>query len=134
MQRQVEKCEEYLTKDIENAANQPEPEKIVRYLYLSDKYGLEELQKATFEAAAKTRSDLLENVRDFWELPSVTTTSVFIRRLKLLEKQGKTIRAKIKDIQNHCTLYHKGDRNVDGMCSKCFVSIGRYANAELKHL
>ena len=133
VQRLVEKCEEFLTKDIESATyTSVEPEKVVRYLYWSDKFGLEGLQKATYEAAARIESDLLENVREFWELPSVTTTSVFIRRLKLLEKQGKTIRCKVKEIQNHCSLYHKGERNMDGICTKCYANIGKHVLSELK--
>ncbi|XP_045178703.1 BTB and MATH domain-containing protein 38-like [Mercenaria mercenaria] len=133
VRRLVEKCEEFLIKDIEDTAPALHPEKIVRYMNISEKYGLENLQKSTFETAAKTPSSLLENVREFWDLPSVTTTSVFIRRLKLLEQSGKAVRTKVKEIQNHCSLYHKGERNGESVCTKCYASIGKHAQSELKY-
>ena len=133
VKRLLDKCEEFLIKDIENDASTSNPEKIVRYMNICEKYGLENLQKATFETAAKTPSDMLENVREFWELPAVTTTSVFIRRLKLLEQSGKVVRSKVKELQNHCSLYHKGERNGDTVCTKCYANIGKHAQSELKY-
>jgi hypothetical protein len=131
--RLLERCEDFLIKEIENTSPKPTPEKIVLYLNIAEKYGLDALQKSTFETAAKTPSDLLENVQEFWELPSVTTTSVFIRRLKILEQSGKAIRSKVKEVQNHCSLYHKGERNGDNVCTKCFANIGKHAQSELKY-
>ncbi|WAR10897.1 hypothetical protein MAR_035973 [Mya arenaria] len=132
--RLVEKCEEFLANDIAiTPTSSPYPQKVVRYLYLSDKYGLEDLQKAAFETAARMQSDMLENVREFWQLPSVTTTSVFIRRLKLLEVSGRAVRTRIKEAQNHCTLYHKGERTGDNVCNKCFAGIGKFVISEMKY-
>ena len=134
VKRLMDKCEDFLVQDIEAVSPKARPDKIVNYLGLSEKYSFERLQKASFETAAKTESDLLENVQDFWDLPSVTTTSVFIRRLKLLEQCGKNIRAKIKELQNHCGLYHKGDRDGESVCTKCYASIGKTAQAEIKNI
>ena len=134
MKRLLDKCEDFLVEDIQNTCPKARPDKIVNYLGFSEKYGFERLQKASYETAAKTESDLLENVQDFWDLPSVTTTSVFIRRLKLLEQCGKNIRAKIKELQNHCGLYHKGDRDGDSVCTKCYAIIGKTAQAEIKNI
>ena len=65
--RLVEICEDFMTKDLEfTTASSPDPEKVVRYLYLAEKFGLEALQKAAFETAATMHSDSLENVREFW--------------------------------------------------------------------
>lgn len=132
--RLVDRCEDFLISNVAKTAPHPHPEKIVRYLSLAEKYELGKLQKATFEAAAKTPSDLLENVQAFWDLPCVTTTSVFIRRLKLLEKCGKVVRCKQKEVQNHCSLYHKGEKNDDNLCVKCFAQIGKHAITELKYI
>lgn len=134
VKRLMDKCEDFLVQDIQTVSPKPRPDKIVNYLGFSEKYGFERLQKASYETAAKTESDLLENVQDFWDLPSVTTTSVFIRRLKLLEQCGKNIRAKIKELQNHCGLYHKGDRDEDSVCTKCYANIGKTAQAEIKNI
>ena len=134
VKRLLDKCEDFLVQDIEAVSPKPRPDKIVNYLAISEKYAFDRLQKASFETAAKTESDLLENVQDFWDLPSVTTTSVFIRRLKLLEQCGKSIRAKIKELQNHCGLYHKGDREGDSVCTKCYANIGKIAQAEIKRI
>ncbi|KAH3753587.1 BTB and MATH domain-containing protein 36-like [Dreissena polymorpha] len=133
--RLVEKCEDFMIKDIEiTAASSPHTEKVVRYLYLAEKFGLEALQKVAFDTAATMHSDSLENVREFWELPPVTTTNVFIRRLKLLETIGKTIMKKIKETRNHCALYHKHDAEHDvTVCLKCCASIGKLVMVEFKH-
>lgn len=134
VKRLLDKCEDFLVEDIKSTCPKPRPNKIVNYLGFSEKYGFERLQKASYETAAKTESDLLENVQDFWDLPSVTTTSVFIRRLKLLEQCGKSIRAKIKELQNHCGLYHKGDRDGESVCTKCYATIGKTAQTEIKNI
>lgn len=134
VKRLLEKCEEFLQEDIQTAAPRPDLGKIVQYINVSEKYGLQNLQKATFETAAKTPSDQLENVQEFWELPSVTTTSIFIRRLKLLEQSGKAVRSKVKETQNHCTLYHKGERNGETVCTKCYANIGKFAQSQLKYI
>lgn len=134
--RLVEICEDFMTKDLEfTTASSPDPEKVVRYLYLAEKFGLEALQKAAFETAATMHSDSLENVREFWELPPVTTTNVFIRRLKLLETSGKKIVKKVNETRNHCALYHKHDaEHGAAVCLKCFASIGKLVMVEFKHL
>ncbi|KAL4223150.1 hypothetical protein ACF0H5_016622 [Mactra antiquata] len=132
--RLVDRCEDFLVFDISKTSPPPHPEKIVRYLSLAAKYELPKLQKATFEAAAKMPSDLLENIQAFWDLPAVTTTSLFIRRLKLFEKSGKTIRCKQKEIQNHCSLYHKGEKNEGNLCTKCYAQIGKHAINELQFI
>ena len=62
VQTLMSRCQEFLVRDIEKTTPKPSPEKIVYYLNISDKYGLDDLQKATFEKAAKTESTLLENV------------------------------------------------------------------------
>ena len=134
MKRLLDKCEDFLVEDIKSTNPRPRPGKIVNYLGFSEKYGFERLQKASYETAAKTESDLLENEQEFWDLPSVTTTSVFIRRLKLLEQCGKNIRAKIKELQNHCGLYHKGDREGESVCTKCYAAIGKTAQTEIKNI
>ncbi|KAL3866998.1 hypothetical protein ACJMK2_044239 [Sinanodonta woodiana] len=130
----MEKCEDFLVRKLENGNPIPHPEEIINGLCIAERYGLETLRKTSFDRAAKTESELLENVKEFWELPNVITTSVFILRLKLLENCDKKIRSKINEVNIHCSLYHKGERSTDTLCTKCFACIGKSAVSELKQV
>jgi len=124
-----------MSKDVEVTPNYtPSAEKVVRYLYHADKYGLEALQKSAFETAARFQSDDLEKVELFWELPPVTTTSIFVRRLKLLENARKTTMTSLKERENECSLYHRDSCLGDRLCSKCLMNFGKRVARDIQEL
>ncbi|XP_060070467.1 uncharacterized protein LOC132550422 [Ylistrum balloti] len=128
------RCEQYLLEELTRNRKSVSPDNLVKTIQLADQYGLSSVQQHCFEIATRTSSDLLENVQGFWDLSHVHTATIFLQRLKLFESASKKVCKRLKEVEAHCSLYHKNERWGDSLCNKCLASVGKVAAVEIAQL
>ena len=128
------RCENYFLGELSRDGSSASPYKIVTFAQLAEKYSLVDLNKKSLEMATRTPSDLLENVKEFWDLTHMTRANISLTRLKLFEETARVISKRLREVQAHCTLYHKNDRWADSLCNKCLAGVGKVAATEVTKL
>jgi hypothetical protein len=119
-----------MLRQVEGSHKSVKMEKVVWFMKLAEHYQLDDVHEKAMDLAIRTPSELLENNSEFYDLSPTTTTQILMGRLRLFEKASQKIQKKLSETETHCSLYHKRE----GICTKCYVSIGKLAAVEFTKL